>query len=40
MEKNSKTPVDVEVKKTEVEKSVKQAGMTGAELYARLRLGI
>lgn len=40
MEKNSKTPVDVEVKKAEVEKSVKQAEMTGAELYARLRLGI
>ena len=40
MEKNSKTPVDVVLNITEVENSVKQAEMSGAELYARLRLGI
>lgn len=40
MEKNSKTPVEVAVKKEEVEKSVKQTEMSGAELFARLRLGI
>lgn len=39
MEKNMMTSVDV-VKEKEVESSAKQAEMSGAELYTRMRLGI
>ena len=40
MEKSSKAPVEVAVKKEEVERTANQTEMSGAELYTRLRLGI